>query len=57
MEIFEPPATATSSDLSGRRSMSDDGECHFLFVGGSINDGHDDDRFNDDSTIDKRSYE
>ena len=57
MEVFEPPATATSSDLSGRRSMSDDGECQSLFIGGSIDDGHDDDRFNDDGTIDKRSYE
>ena len=57
MEIFEPPDTATSSDLSGRRSMSDDDDCLFLFVGGSIDDGHDDGRVNDDGTIDKRSYE
>ena len=57
MEVFEPPATATSSDLSGRRSMSEPLICLFLFVGGSIDDGHDDDRFNDDGTIDKRSYE
>jgi len=36
--------------------MIDDGDCLFLFVGSLIDDGHDDGRFNDDRTIDKRSY-